>query len=49
MKCESCGSLLKENESFCSNCGAPVVNRTVQNNIQGGHQFIINNQQRKTK
>ncbi len=49
MKCESCGSLLKENESFCSNCGAPVVNRMVQNNIQGGQPVYYQHPAKKNK
>ena len=30
MYCSSCGSLIKEGQSFCANCGAPVAQAVVQ-------------------
>ena len=30
MYCSSCGSLIKEGQSFCANCGAPVASAVVQ-------------------
>ncbi len=30
MYCSSCGSLIKEGQSFCANCGAPVAPAVVQ-------------------
>ena len=30
MYCSSCGSLIKEGQSFCANCGAPVTPAVVQ-------------------
>ena len=34
MYCSSCGSLIKDGQSFCANCGTPVANQAPQPAVQ---------------